>query len=85
MSVVRQNSETIYNSNISQKFQVKYQGKYVDFIPYKNLYKLTNSKQIDCYENIPENAFGKIIIKEKNTITDIYTTIKKKKIKIIEK
>ena len=85
MSAVRQTNETIYNSNESQKFQVKYQGKYVEFIPYKNVYNLTNSKQIDCYENIPENAFGKLIIKEKNTITEIYTTIKKKKIKIIEK
>jgi hypothetical protein len=85
MSAVRQMNETSYNSNFSQKFQVKYNGKYVDFIPYKNVYNLTNSKQIECYEHIPENAFGKIIIKEKNTITDLYTTIKKKKIKIIEK
>jgi len=85
MSAVRQMNETSYNSNVSQKFQVKYNGKYVDFIPYKNVYSSTYPKQIECYEHIPENAFGKIIIKEKNTITDLYTTIKKKKIKIIEK
>lgn len=85
MSAVRQTNELSYNSNLSQKFQVKYQGKYVDFIPYKNVYSSSYPKQIDCYENIPEIAFGKIIIKENNTITDIYTTIKKKKIKIIEK
>lgn len=85
MSTGRQNIETSHNSSFSQKFQVKYNGKYVDFIPYKNVYNLTNSKQIDCYENIPENAFGKIKIKDDNTITEIYMTFKKKNIKIIEK
>jgi len=68
-----------------QYFQVKYEGIYIDFIPYKS----TNSLKlipiaISSYDQIPDKVVGKIEIKDykTNTNTVIYRSFKKKYIKI---
>lgn len=77
--LVNLEEKTIYNN---QEFQVKYEGKYVDFIPYKTSFRLIKVP-ICRYENIPERVFGKIEINDKyNSVTVIYKTFKKKHIKI---
>jgi len=68
-----------------QSFQVKYEGTYVDFIPYKSSYSLSLIPiAISKYEQIPDKVFGKIEIKDykTNTNTVIYRSFKKKYIKI---
>lgn len=68
-----------------QSFQVKYEGTYVDFIPYKSSYSLRLIPiAISKYEQIPDKVFGKIEIKDykTNTNTVIYRSFKKKYIKI---
>ena len=67
---------------INEEFQVKYEGKYVDFIPYKTSFRLIKVP-ICRYENIPDKVFGKIEIYDKyNSVTSIYKTFKKKYVKI---
>ena len=67
----------------NQTFQVKHEGKYVDFIPYKISFRVLSPTVITRYENLPDKVFGKFEINDKyNTITVIYKTFKKKYIKV---
>jgi hypothetical protein len=69
----------IYN----QTFQVKHEGKYVDFIPYKTSFMTLSPTVINTYENLPDKVFGKFELNDKyNTVTVIYKTFKKKYIKV---
>jgi len=67
-----------------QLFEVKYEGKYVDFYPYKSY--VNNTIPILIYDNMSDNVFGKIIIEDKNnkiiTKTTIYKTFNKKDVRI---
>ena len=63
-------------------FEIKYEGKYVDFYPYKSSY-VKNTIPISIYDNIPEKVFGKLIIKQ-SSIT-LYKTVDKKDIRIKQK
>ena len=67
----------------NQTFQVKHEGKYVDFIPYKTSFMVLSPIVITRYENLPDKVFGKFEINDNyNTITVIYKTFKKKYIKV---
>ena len=68
-----------------QKFQLKYEGKYTDFVPYRGW--SCNLKEYPAelcrYEKLPKIVFGKIEIKDKhNNRTIIYGTFKKRHIRV---
>lgn len=69
----------------SQLFQLKYEDKYTDFVPYREWsYNLKEYPAELCrYEKLPKNVFGKIEIKDKyNNRTIIYGTFKKRHIRV---
>lgn len=67
-----------------QEFEVKYEGKYVDFYPFK--LRVNKIIPITRYDNIPDNVFGKIIIDDKSnkfiTKTTIYKSFNKKYVRV---
>lgn len=67
-----------------QLFEVKYEGKYVDFYPYKS--RINNITPILTYDSIPDSVFGKIIIEDTNNKqiikTTIYKTFSKKYVRV---
>lgn len=67
-----------------QLFELKYEGKYTDLIPYTGNYNLKEYPREKCrYECLPKLVFGKIEIKDKyNNKTMIYGTFKKKYIRV---
>jgi hypoxanthine-guanine phosphoribosyltransferase len=67
-------------SSLVQEFEVKHEGKYLSFYPYRSSMNSTNP--ILTFDKIPEKVFGKILIHDLNTITMLYKTVKKKYIRI---
>lgn len=67
-----------------QLFELKYEGKYTDFTPYKGTYQLKPYPAESCrYECLPKMVFGKIEIKDKHdNKTMIYGTFKKRHIRV---
>ncbi len=68
-----------------QSFQLKYEGKYIDFVPYRgwscNLKEYP--PELCRYEKLPKSVFGKIEIKDKhNNRTIIYGTFKKRHLRV---
>lgn len=65
-------------------FELKYEGKYIDFTPYKGNYNLREYPPDKCrYEYLPKMVFGKIEIKDKHdNKTLIYGTFKKRHIRV---
>ncbi len=62
-----------------QTFEIKYEGKYIDFKAYKSSC-FNSASPIYMYDKIPEKVFGSIMIKDTNTT--IYSTFKKKYVRI---
>lgn len=67
-------------SSLVQEFEVKHEGKYLSFYPYRS--SMNSTKPILTFDKIPEKVFGKILIHDLNTITMLYKTVKKKYIRI---
>jgi len=68
-----------FPSSPNQTFEIKYEGKYIDFKAYSSSC-LNRVSPIYIYDKIPEKVFGSIMIKETNTT--IYSTFKKKYVRI---
>lgn len=72
-----------FEKPLPQLFQLKYEGKYIDFIPYKGTYTLKQYPIEQCnYDSLPKEVFGKIEIKDKRGNDTIYGTFKKKYIRV---